>query len=158
MVERVTSSKGAATVLLERMRDPKAVLCHGDLWSGNTAVGRIHHNHNTEEGEVEEGEEEGEEAVIFDPSATYAPAEYDHGIMKMYPGGVFTNSFWREYWKYMSEGGEGGKEEPVEEYDDRVELYEAYHQLNHYSFFGGGYKDAAVRILERLEGKYGGKE
>lgn len=30
-----------------------------------------------------------------------------------------------------------------------------YHHLNHHAMFGRGYKDAAMRIMERLIQKYG---
>lgn len=47
------------------------------------------------------------------------------------------------------------KLEPVEEFDDRVDLYTLYHQLNHYAIFGGSYRAGAVRIMKRLVGNYG---
>ena len=34
---------------------------------------------------------------------------------------------------------------------DRKPLYEAYHQLNHYNLFGGGYLSSARRELETLK-------
>ena len=78
------------------------VVVHGDLWSGNKGRGRIG------EGEIEE--------VIFDPSSCYAHSEYELGIMRMFGG--FGDAFMREYHSYIPKG------EPVEEYDDRVALYE----------------------------------
>jgi len=34
----------------------------------------------------------------------------------------------------------------------RRPLYEAYHQLNHYNLFGGGYRNAACGCLEECLG------
>jgi fructosamine-3-kinase len=50
------------------------------------------------------------------------------------------------------------KTEPVEEYDDRVMLYELYHHLNHYAMFGGMYRSGAVSMIKTLLKKYGGQE
>jgi fructosamine-3-kinase len=112
------------------------VVVHGDLWSGNASVGKI-------------GSTEGEpEDVIYDSSACYAHNEYELGIMKMFGG--FGGSFLKEYHELCP------KTEPVEEYEDRVKLYELYHHLNHYALFGGGYKGGAVSIMKALVRKYGG--
>jgi protein-ribulosamine 3-kinase len=87
------------------------VVVHGDLWSGNASKGRI-----GAEGTVQD--------VIYDSSACYAHSEYELGIMKWFGG--FGGAFSKEYHDICP------KTEPVEEYDDRVELYELYHHLNHY--------------------------
>ena len=79
------------------------VTVHGDLWSGNRGEARI-----AGVGEVEE--------VVFDPSACYAHSEFELGIMQMFGG--FGGSFLKEYHKICP------KTEPVEEYEDRVSLYE----------------------------------
>lgn len=79
------------------------VLVHGDLWSGNSARGRI-----AGQGEVEE--------VIFDPSSCYAHSEYELGIMRMFGG--FGKNFFEEYHRLVP------KTEPKEEYEDRMGLYE----------------------------------
>ena len=110
------------------------VAIHGDLWSGNKGRGII-------------GGEGGVEDVVFDPSAVYGHNEYEHGIMQMFGG--FGAGFWKDYFKICP------KTEPVNEYDDRVKLYELYHHLNHYAIFGGGYKGGAVGIMRGLIGKYG---
>ncbi|KAF2275866.1 Ketosamine-3-kinase [Westerdykella ornata] len=111
------------------------VVVHGDLWSGNASVGTI-------------GSKSGEpEDVVFDPSACYAHNEYELGIMKMFGG--FGGSFLKEYHELCP------KTEPVEEYEDRVKLYELYHHLNHYALFGGGYRSGAVSIMKSLVKKYG---
>jgi protein-ribulosamine 3-kinase len=111
------------------------VVVHGDLWSGNASVGII-------------GSDKGEpQDVTYDSSACYAHSEFDLGIMKMFGG--FGGSFMKEYHELCP------KTEPVDEYDDRVKLYELYHHLNHYAMFGGGYKSGAVSIMRALVKKYG---
>lgn len=115
----------------------KPVVCHGDLWSGNKGRGTFSGRNN----------DSAAEDVVFDPSAVYGHSEYDHGIMNMFGG--FSASFWKEYHSLCP------KTEPADEYEDRVRLYEAYHHLNHYSMFGGGYKSGALDILQRLLKKYG---
>ena len=77
------------------------VVVHGDLWSGNRGKGRI-------------GGGEVVEDVVFDPSACYAHSEYELGIMQMFGG--FGSL--KEYHQLCP------KTEPVDEYEDRVKLYE----------------------------------
>ena len=79
------------------------VVIHGDLWSGNKGKGRI-------------GNQEAIEDVVFDPSACYAHSESELGIMKMFGG--FGGNFMEEYHRICP------KTEPVEEYEDRISLYE----------------------------------
>lgn len=110
------------------------VVIHGDLWSGNASAGKL------------PGMEEPEE-LVFDPSACYAHNEFELGIMKMFGG--FGAGFLKEYHELCP------KTEPVEEYDDRVALYELYHHLNHHALFGGGYRSGAVSIMSSLIRKYG---
>lgn len=111
------------------------VVVHGDLWSGNASVGVI--------GAKGDDAEE----VVYDPSACYAHSEFELGIMKMFGG--FGGSFLKEYHQLCP------KTEPVDEYEDRVKLYELYHHLNHYALFGGGYRSGAVSIMRSLVKKYG---
>lgn len=115
------------------------VVVHGDLWSGNADRGRI----------VASGRKEDEEVgdVVYDPSACYAHSEFDLGIMKMFGG--FGSSFFSAYHRIVP------KTEPVEEYDDRVLLYQLYHHLNHHAIFGAGYRSGAVSIMQKLIKKYG---
>ncbi|KAI4726426.1 fructosamine kinase [Aureobasidium sp. EXF-10728] len=110
------------------------VVVHGDLWSGNASLGKL------------PGMEASED-VVYDSSACYAHSEYEVGIMKMFSG--FGGSFMEEYHGLVP------KTEPVDEYADRVALYELYHHLNHHAMFGGGYRSGAVSIMSKLIGKYG---
>jgi fructosamine-3-kinase len=116
----------------------KPVTVHGDLWSGNHGRGTFVGRDGQCDGAVEE--------VVFDPSSCYAHSEYELGIMQMFGG--FGGSFMKEYHDLVP------KTEPVEEYEDRVRLYECYHHLNHWAIFGGGYRSGAVGILKGLCRKY----
>ncbi|RDL38451.1 uncharacterized protein BP5553_02791 [Venustampulla echinocandica] len=109
------------------------VVVHGDLWSGNHGRGSIGG------GSVEE--------VVYDPSSCWAHSEFEFGIMRMFGG--FGGAFEREYESYKN------KDEPKEEWEDRVKLYELYHHLNHYAIFGGSYRSGAVQIMKSLIKKYG---
>ncbi|TID16948.1 gb [Venturia nashicola] len=112
------------------------VVVHGDLWSGNASRGII-------------GGEGDPQDVVYDSSACYAHSEFDLGIMKMFGG--FGTAFLKEYHSLCP------KTEPVDEYEDRVALYELYHHLNHHALFGGGYRSGAVNIMQKLISKYATK-
>ena len=84
----------------------KPVVVHGDLWSGNADHGLI----------VGTGYDDEASDVVYDPSACYAHNEYELGIMHMFGG--FGARFFDQYHRVVP------KTEPVEEYDDRVRLYE----------------------------------
>lgn len=92
------------------------VVVHGDLWSGNASRGRIVTTTTTTSSTG--GQEDGDVVadVVYDPSACYAHNEYELGIMHMFGG--FGKSFFDEYHSIVP------KTEPVEEYEDRVKLYE----------------------------------
>jgi protein-ribulosamine 3-kinase len=100
-----------ATVVVERLLGDATlnggarivpVVLHGDLWSGNHGRGSIG------TGGVEE--------VVYDPSACYGHSEYDLGIMRLFGG--FGEAFFAEYHDLKP------KDKPVEEYEDRIQLYE----------------------------------
>ena len=91
----------------------RPVVIHGDLWSGNYGRGRIVAATAVDTDTSNSG---GSEAVVYDPSSVYGHAEYEFGIMRMFGG--FSSSFYREYTGLVP------KDEPVDEWDDRVALYE----------------------------------
>lgn len=85
----------------------RPVVIHGDLWSGNHGRGRIVGSG---------GDSTGVEEVVYDPSSVYGHSEYELGIMRMFGG--YSSTFWREYAALVP------KDEPVDEWDDRLALYE----------------------------------
>jgi protein-ribulosamine 3-kinase len=64
--------------------------------------------------------------------------------------GGFGADFFAEYHKIVP------KSVPVEDYEDRINLYIIYHLLNHQALFGGrGYKNNALERMMGLIQKYG---
>lgn len=132
-VEMVASKVVPRLIGDDVVKNIQPVVIHGDLWSGNHSRGQIAGRGGCEE-------------VVYDPSSVYGHSEYELGIMKMFGG--FSDHFWTEYGEFVP------KAEPVDEWGDRVKLYELYHHLNHYAMFGGGYKGGALAIMRRLISKY----
>merc|ERR1712218_14195 len=95
-------------------------LLHGDLWSGNMA-------------------QTGADPVIFDPASFYGHHEYDLAIGKMFGG--FSAEFHRSYHQLI----------PKEEgFEQRSELYQLFHYLNHWNHFGDGYRSQSLGIMKSL--------
>ncbi|CAK7202298.1 hypothetical protein SEUCBS139899_005020 [Sporothrix eucalyptigena] len=90
----------------------RPVVIHGDLWSGNHGRGRIVAAAKA----TSAGSDQCVEEVVYDPSSVYGHSEYELGIMQMFGG--FSSSFYREYTALVP------KDEPVEEWEDRLALYE----------------------------------
>ena len=105
----------------EREHNLQPSLVHGDLWSGNQAF--------TKDGDP----------VIFDPATYYADREVDIAMSKLF--GSNSGEF---YDTYNSEWAlpEGWQERQV--------VYNAYHILNHFVLFGGGYLQQGKSMLERV--------
>lgn len=96
--------------LLGAVKDVQPVVVHGDLWSGN-------HSRAAVKKDGRDGDEDMVmEEMVFDPSCVYGHSEYELGIMHMFGG--FGSSFWKEYESLVP------KAEPVDEWADRIELYE----------------------------------
>lgn len=102
-VEKIAGTVVPRLIGEQTVKDIKPVVIHGDLWSGNHSRGQI-------------AGQGGAEEVVYDPSAVYGHSEYELGIMRLFGG--FSSSFWSEYDKLMP------KAEPVDEWDDRLTLYE----------------------------------
>lgn len=98
----------------------RAVLIHGDLWSGNYM--------NTSNG-----------PALIDPAAYYADREMEFSILTMFGG--FSNRFFQAY-------NEINPLEP--EWQERNRLYQLYHILNHYYLFGGTYGQQALSVAKRF--------
>lgn len=98
--------------------NPKASLTHGDLWSGNYMY--------TDKG-----------PALIDPACYFADRECDLALMKMFGG--FSQSVWNSYQAIY----------PLEkEWEERIDIYQLYHYLNHYLIFGGNYGMQAMMITQ----------
>ncbi len=98
----------------------KPSLLHGDLWSGNYMTGN-------------DGE-----AWLIDPAAYVGHAEADIAMTELFGG--FSRDFYRSY----------KEARPLDRgYEDRKELYNLYHLLNHLNLFGGSYLYSVIRVLDR---------
>ena len=95
-------------------------LLHGDLWSGNIA-------------------QSGEDPVIFDPASFYGHHEYDLAIGKMFGGfaAEFANSYHSQIPKQPG-------------FEERSQLYQLFHYLNHWNHFGEGYRSQSISIIKRF--------
>lgn len=99
----------------------KPSLLHGDLWSGNWSA------------------DDAGNPVLFDPATYYGHSEAELSIMNMFGG--FSSTFWKEYHKSIPKA-------PM--FEERMQLYELYHYLNHYNIFGVGYRGSCIRIMRSL--------
>lgn len=97
-----------------------ASLIHGDLWSGNAHTGPA-----------------GEPALI-DPAAHWGWAEAEIAMTRLFGG--FSPTFYQAYLETR----------PLDPgWEDRLDLYNLYHVLNHANLFGQGYVDQARTILRK---------
>lgn len=101
--------------------EPKAPsLIHGDLWAGNVMTGS-------------DGR-----AWIIDPAAYYGHPEADLAMTELFGG--FSPDFYDSY--FACAKMEAG-------YQDRKDIYNLYHLLNHLNLFGVSYLSSVERILRR---------
>ncbi|XP_015781939.1 ketosamine-3-kinase [Tetranychus urticae] len=98
----------------------KPSLLHGDLWGGNA-------------GETEEG------PIIFDPASFYGHHEFELSIAGMFGG--FRHQFYTSYFRTI-------KKYPG--FDDRQQLYQLFHYLNHWNHFGGRYAQQSLNLMKQL--------
>ena len=95
-------------------------LLHGDLWSGNYMTG-------------DDGE-----AWLIDPAAYVGHAEADIAMTELFGG------FHRDFYASYNEA------KPMQSgYEDRKEIYNLYHLLNHLNLFGGSYLYSVQRVIDR---------
>ena len=95
-------------------------LVHGDLWGGNFITGS-------------DGK-----AWLIDPAAYVGNAEADIAMTELFGG--FSPVFYRAY-------KEAGLLKPG--YEERRNLYQLYHLLNHLFLFGQGYLPSVLSVLYR---------
>ena len=111
------------TKLLDRLSDfltepERPSLLHGDLWKGNAMCGS-------------DGK-----AWLIDPASYVGHCEADLAMTELFGG--FQEEFYAAYKEvnFLQEG-----------YEERRDLYNLYHLLNHLSMFGSGYLNAVKSIL-----------
>lgn len=101
----------------------KPSLLHGDLWGGNVIA------------------DENSNPVLIDPAVYYGDREADLAFTQMFGG--FSSAFYQAYQEvYPLEPG----------YQDRFEVYNIYHILNHLNLFGDSYGYSLDSVLRRLVG------
>lgn len=102
--------------------NPSPSIVHGDLWKGNAGI--------TSNGL----------GVLFDPAIWWADREVDLAMTKLFGG--FSQNFYQAYYEiWPLEGSE----------EERINIYNLYHLLNHANLFGGSYKSQCLSNLNRLE-------
>lgn len=100
---------------------PAASLLHGDLWSGNW------------------GADEAGRPYLFDPAVYYGDREADLAMTRLFGGfGAAFYAAYEERWP-LAPG-----------WEQRVDLYNLYHLLNHFNLFGSGYLGQVSTCLSRL--------
>ncbi|HKJ17273.1 MAG TPA: fructosamine kinase family protein [Xanthomonadales bacterium] len=113
--------QGEATILeiLEPNCESPSLL-HGDLWGGNFMA-----------------DEQGR-ACLIDPAVYYGHREADLAMTRLFGG--FDASFYSAYEEAW----------PLEsEWQERLQIYQLYHLLNHLNLFGSAYYSRSKQVLER---------
>ncbi|PCE67173.1 fructosamine kinase family protein [Salinivibrio sp. YCSC6] len=99
---------------------PKPSLLHGDLWHGNAGLSV-------------------NGPVVFDPASYWGDRETDIALTELFGG--FPESFYNGY----------HAEWPLDEgYQQRKDIYNLYHVLNHVNLFGGPYLTKTEQLLDKL--------
>ncbi|HNW51991.1 MAG TPA: fructosamine kinase family protein [Prolixibacteraceae bacterium] len=97
--------------------NPKPSLIHGDLWTGNCMYTQS-------------------APALIDPCASYCDREFEIGMMTLFGG--FSQRVFDAYHEVYP---------LAPEWKERNLIYQLYHVLNHYSLFGGFYKNQAIEIM-----------
>ena len=127
LAEQAGNGLPDAARLLGQARDwlaghqPEACLVHGDLWSGNAGL-------------LKQGG-----ATLFDPAIHRADREVDLAMARLFGG--FPAAFFAGYntaWPLPTG------------HEQRQDLYNLYHLLNHANLFGGGYWKQSAASIQAL--------
>ena len=119
--ENIRAMQSVLDRLGDLLTEPeKPSLLHGDMWGGNHLI-----------------DKDGR-PVLIDPAVYVGHPEADIAMTQMFS--PMPQAFYAGYYeKVPKEYG----------YEDRKDLYNLYHILNHYNLFGGGYLASAVHIISR---------
>ncbi|MFW5695842.1 MAG: fructosamine kinase family protein [Alkalispirochaeta sp.] len=107
--------------LIPAVDEGGASILHGDLWGGNYMVS------------------DNNEPVLIDPAVYYGHREADLAMTHLFGG--FSPEFYRAYqaeWPL------------VPGYEQRRDIYNLYHLLNHLNLFGGSYAGSCRAIIRRF--------
>ena len=111
----------AATRVWLDQRQPLSCLVHGDLWGGNASVLAD------------------ERGALIDPACWWADREVDLAMTRLFGG--FSARFYQGY----------QQEWPLDtNYQDRIDVYNLYHLLNHANLFGGSYKQQCLTAISAM--------
>ena len=100
----------------------KPALLHGDLWSGNYFQAK-----------------KDQQPCVFDPAVYYGLRESDLAMTQLF--GSLPGSFYRAYHEAF----------PLNPgYEERRDIYNLYHILNHLNLFGGSYLSSVESIVNRF--------
>lgn len=99
---------------------PRPSLLHGDLWNGNVACSAFG-------------------PICYDPASYWGDRECDVAMTELFQG--FLPEFYQGYQSIL----------PLDSsYEERKDIYNLYHVLNHYNLFGGHYLDMAERAVNKI--------
>lgn len=107
--------------LIPALDEGGASILHGDLWGGNYMVS------------------EDNDPVLIDPAVYYGHREADLAMTQLFGG--FSPDF---YGAYQAEWP------LVPGYEQRRDIYNLYHLLNHLNLFGGSYAGSCHAIIRRF--------
>lgn len=99
---------------------PEPSLLHGDLWNGNAAVTPVG-------------------PICYDPACYWGDRECDIAMTELFGG--FRPEFYQGYESVMP---------LLPGYQERKEIYNLYHVLNHCNLFGGHYLEQAQLTINKI--------
>tara|TARA_Y100001968_G_scaffold21904_1_gene17311 strand:- start:383 stop:1267 length:885 start_codon:yes stop_codon:yes gene_type:complete len=100
---------------------PYPSLVHGDLWSGNSSVARD------------------KKGILYDPASYWADREVDIAMTQLFGG--FSKEFYDGYNSIWALNNT---------FNDRKDIYNLYHVLNHANLFGGSYITQSINLLRQI--------
>ena len=99
---------------------PKPSLLHGDLWNGNAALTAFG-------------------PICYDPACYWGDRECDIAMTELFDG--FQPEFYQGYESVMPLSSS---------YEERKDIYNLYHVLNHCNLFGGHYLEQAQLVINKI--------